>query len=82
MKRHRRRQHDERAARWRESDCVLSRHGRRGWCREAGCSGAMHMGRAGGLLVGDTALNPCIHPKPRLSLLELGLSAPQACATS
>ena len=22
---------DKRAARWRESDCVLDRHGRRGW---------------------------------------------------
>ena len=25
------RQHAKRAARWRESDCVLDRHGRRGW---------------------------------------------------
>jgi len=30
-KRHRLRQHDERAAGWRESDYVLGRHGRRGW---------------------------------------------------
>jgi len=45
----------KRAAQWREceSDCVLDRHGRRGWSlwEAVGCPGAMRTGRVGGLLV-------------------------------